>query len=67
MKTAAEMIERYKLDAMKNLNPYNSDICDVCRKPIEPGETLYGCEQCGRLFCLRCNSVDDNRCVSCSK
>ena len=43
------------------------EVCELCEEEKKIGTMLFGCEQCGRLFCSSCAHLDSgNYCLDCS-
>ena len=43
-------------------------MCEVCgRDQITKTVEMFGCEECGRLYCDRCSSIQACICVECIK
>ena len=40
-------------------------VCEVCGEPVKDVYDLCGCDKCGRMYGLCCNSVLDSICVEC--
>lgn len=57
-------IARRQMEIERQLN-LQAGICEVCRQHTPVGEQLCGCNKCGRLFGLCCNSGDPDLCVEC--